>query len=564
MLAIKRWVRRVLGPMALLCASALHAQWQASTGPAGASLGAVVGGDVERYVRALAVAGIVAPIPWAIRPFGPDDLSKFLRDSVARTHPWQPALKAAIAPHAAIGGVALASYNSGFPWGSNDGALWQGRGATGATGVAAVLRWRFLSAVAAPIAFSAQNASYRLQDQPLTNISPLADPLLARGIDLPQRMGTSDYSRVNGGESSLRLSYQSLTLGISTASLGWGTGEAFPAIFGANGGGFPHIFFGTRGRGINFPTLARFNLRYVLGVLDQSPWSPVRGSETFIDASQPGTRRIGTGFTASVLPAFLPGLELGASRFYHSPYLAPADRWDAWSKPFEGIFKRSFVNRAGNPGDANGDADNQLASLFARWTFPSRGAEATFELFREDHSWDSRDQALEPENNGAVMASIRAITERRADRLSMLTLEYFDGDIRPIAQARAQGALYVHSVLTQGHTQRGQLLGTPIGGGAIAGQRVAWERFTESGSIRANLQRWRNRALRPTNVESLYPAADRAVGSTHDWIIDGSVGLTRYRRARALSSELGVAWAGQWQLNSSRVNFYARTSWSIF
>jgi hypothetical protein len=202
--------------------------------------------------------------------------------------------------------------------------------------------------------------------------------------------------------------------------------------------------------------------------------------------------------------------------------------------------------------------------LFARWAFPSRGAEATFELFREDHSWDSRDQAQEPENNAAVLASLRAITERRADKLSMLTLEYFDGDVRPIAQARAQGALYVHSVLTQGHTQRGQLLGTPIGGGAITGQRVAWERFTPRGSLRANLQRWRNRALRPTNVESLLPPAERAVAATHDWILDGSIGVTRYRRSRALSSEIGVAWAGRWQLASGRTNLYARTSVSVF
>lgn len=542
----------------------LHGQWQANTGPSGAAMGAVVGGDVERYMRALALAGIIKQLPWAVRPFGPDDLGSMLSDTTTRPHPWRQQMQATLTQRARVGGIALATVNSGFPWGSNDGPMWQGRGVTTAVGGAASVRWRFFSAVAAPVAFSAQNASYPLQAQPLTIISPLADPLLARGIDLPQRMGTRAYSRVDGGESTLRLNFGAGTFGISTASLGWGTGEAFPALFGANAGGFPHLFAGTRDRGVNLMGIGRFSARYVLGVLEQTPWSPVQGSETYIDVAQPGTRRIGVGFNVSVMPEFVPGLEFGASRFYHSPYLRAQERWNAWSKPFEGIFKRSFADRVGGPGDANGDADNQLASFFARFALPARGAEATFELFREDHSWDSRDQAQQPENNSAVMASVRAVTERSAGRLSMLTFEYFDGDIRPIAQVRQQGAIYVHSVLTQGHTQRGQLLGAPIGGGAIAGQRASWERFTPAGSYRANVQRWRNRAMRPTNVEGLYPAAGTQAAGSHDWILDASFGITRYRSSRALSAEAGIAWAGVWQMQSSRTNLYARTSWSIF
>ena len=541
----------------------LVAQWQANTGPAGAALGAVVGGDVERYLRALTLAGIVKPLPWAVRPFSPQDLVSLLRDSTRADHPWRHAMDSSLAPRAALGIVAITSANSSFPWG-DDGAMWQGRGLTGAIAGAATFRYGVFSGIAAPLAFSAQNAAFPLLAQPLTSISPFADPLLARGIDLPQRMGNGSYSRVDGGESSFRLQVSRVTAGVSTASEGWGTGEAFPAIFGSNAGGFPHVFIGTPGGGIHIARIGRFSGRYILGILDQSPWSPVRGSETFVDIASPGTRRIGAGVDLSFMPDIFPGLELGASRFYHSPYVNGSKRWSAWSKPFEGIFKKSFESRPGAPGDANGDADNQLASFFARWIFPSRGAEATVELFREDHSWDARDEAQEPENNSAVMASIRAVTERSAGRLSLLTFEFFDGDITPIAQARAQGALYVHSVLTQGHTQRGQLLGAPIGAGAIAGERIAWERFTAAGSYRVNIQRWRNRALRPTHPEGLFPAATTEISGSHDWIVDASVGATRFHRARALSFDAGVAWEAMWQLYSSRTNVYARSSWSFF
>lgn len=543
----------------------LAAQWQASTGPRGAVLGATVGGDVERYVRALALAGIIAPVPWAIRPFGPDDLEKFLQDSAVGAHPWKAAINRALTPRASVGSMLFAGANSGFAWGSNDGAMWQGRGLNTAVGGAATMRWGPFSGVAAPVAFRAQNASFPLMTQPAFGYSKYNDPLFPTVIDLPQRMGNDAYARLDGGESALRMHGLGLVAGITTASLGWGTGEAFPALFGPNAGGFPHLFAGTGGRGIRVPYLGRVNARYILGMLDQSSWSPVQGSQTYVNAQQSGTRRIGTGLNLSFMPQLFPNLELGASRFFHSPFREGTTRWDAWSKPFEGIFKQGFDGRSGGTGDPTGDADNQLASFFARWVFPSRGVEATLEAFREDHNWDSRDLAQEPENNGAVMASIRATTSRRADAIGIVTFEYFDGDVRPIGKVRAQGFLYTHGGLLQGHTQRGQLLGAPIGAGAITGQRVAWERFTPAGSLRFNVQRWRTRALRTENAEGLYPSANYLYPSSHDWIIDGSVAATRYRGGRALTYEGGLAWAGVWQLSDQRrANLYGRVSWSLF
>ena len=542
----------------------LAAQWQSNTGPAGSSLGATVGGDVERYVRALSIAGIVRALPWAARPFGPDELRSILRDSVRAAHPWRAALTRGLSARASLGALGFVSENSGFAWGSNDGPIWQGRGVTGALGVAATLHWGPVSLVAAPLAFSAQNAPYEILTPSVPGVSPFSDASYPNTIDLPQRMGSRAYSRIDPGESTLRVRLPGLVIGLSTASLGWGTGEAFPAILGPNAGGFPHVFVGTTERGIHLPHIGRVSGRYVLGRLDQSAWSPVNGSETFTNYNSPGTLRIGVGVSGGFMPDLLPDLELGVSRFYHSPYFAGSDRWTAWSKPFEGVFKNSFRNRAGGPGDQNGDADNQLASFFARWVFPARGVEATFELLREDHSWDWRDAAQEPEHNSAVLASIRAITHRSASRLGVLTLEYFDGDVRPIAQDRAQGLLYVHTPLLQGHTERGQLLGAPIGPGAIAGERIAWEKFTAAGSTRYVLQRWRPRARRNSDGRGIYINIDQRYPDAHDWIIDGSFESTRYRKSRALTLTAGLAWAGVWQFGSSRSNFYARASWSLF
>lgn len=561
-----RWIVAacISGAVAAVCPAHASGQWQAHTGPATAGMGATVGGDVERYLRAMTMAGLTRPLPWAARPFSAKDVADFVSDSTAGAHPWRAMLRRAAPRGASLGAVVLTSANSGFPWGSNDGPLWQGRGVTGAVGLSMTLRWRGLSAVAAPIAFSAQNASFPLMPQQAFGISPYADPLFPTVVDLPQRMGDGAYFRVDPGESTVRLDAFGLATGITTGSVGWGTGEAFPTILGANAGGFPRLFVGTRAGGLRIPYLGRVTGQYIFGVLAQSPWSSVKGSETYVDQSQSGTRRIGTGLSVSVMPAFFQNLELGVSRFYHSPYRTGANRWDAWSKPFEGLYKKGFQGRSGGSGDPTGDADNQMAAFFARWIFPRRGVEATFELFREDHNWDERDFAQEPENNAAVHASVRAVTSRSATAMGVVTLEYFDGDIRPIAQARAQGFLYTHAGLQQGHTSRGQLLGSPLGAGAITGQRVGWERFTATGSHSAMLQRWRTRGARTLDPEGLSRAVSYLRPNSHDWILDGSVASTRFTGTRALSLEGGVAWAGRWQFDASRTNFYARASWSLF
>ena len=536
-------------------------QWQTSLGPRAAVLGAPVGSDLERYVRTLAIAGIVQPVAWAARDLSPEDLQSLLADSTQR-HPWAVPLRKAIAHPLALGGSAAASYNTGFPWGANDGAQWQGRGATGSVGASASVRIGMLALTAAPLAFVAQNSAFPLM--PTSGFDSVQTGIYAYDIDLPQRFGTGAYSRANGGESSVRLRWAGASIGVSTESEGWGVGESFPAILGPHAGGFPHLYVATQSRGIRIPGVGRVAARYLMGTLSQSAWSPVIGPDSFASIEFPGRRRVAVGAVASLMPAFAPGLELGVSRFYHSPWRNGGRRWDAWSKPFEGILKAGFGDRGQVSFDPTGDIDNQLASLHARWTLPTRGAELSFEYLREDHNYDGRDLAGEPEQNGATAAAARVLTHRASDELSTLTLEYFAGDVRPIAQQRTQGLLYFHGTLRQGHTEQGQLLGSPIGSGAVDGQRVAWERFRADGTLRFMLQRLRTRSKPSTDPERLLRQQPHYDGLAHDWVFDGSVQLTRFRGHATTALEIGVAHSAVFQFLDARTNVYVRASSSLF
>ena len=98
---------------------------------------------------------------------------------------------------------AVLRYNSAFPYGSNDGAVWAGRGLTSALDLGFAFRVGPLSGTFNPIAFSAQNRAFPLQANGSTN--PFADPLFPGNVDRPQRFGARAYSRVDPGESTVRL-----------------------------------------------------------------------------------------------------------------------------------------------------------------------------------------------------------------------------------------------------------------------------------------------------------------------------------------------------------------------
>ena len=184
-------------------AAPLEGQWQSSLGPRGAMLGAPVGSDVERYVRTLSIAGVIEPLSWGTRPLGADEISRLLPASDTAQHPWGLSLRNAASTRGSLGLSGVASVNTGFPWGANDGPLWQGRGVTAALGTAATFRFGALRATFAPVAFIAQNASYRLM--PTAGSNPLQAALRPTDIDLPQRFGTASYARLDAGESNVRL-----------------------------------------------------------------------------------------------------------------------------------------------------------------------------------------------------------------------------------------------------------------------------------------------------------------------------------------------------------------------
>jgi hypothetical protein len=430
------------------------------------------GSAPEEYLRVLQLVGIVPSYPWSVRAFSSDELRKLAPGATA--NPWGG--KFAVRDHAAAfsltGAEAGLVYNSRVPYGSNDGAVWAGRGLTSTFTAGARFAYGPAELIVAPIFFRAQNAQFPIAANGNSGSLAFADARTS-GIDQPQRFGDTPYQRLDPGQSTARLNGFGLTGGFSTANEGWGPSTAEPFLLGNNAAGFRHLFFGTA-RPLGLAGIA-VHTRVIAGKLDQSEYSPppVQGRGRYL-----------SGIVGVVTARQLPGLELGAGRLFHNYFADSSVTLGKVLRPvYQGLLKKG---RAEALGTTTGDEpDNQLASLFARWVFPASGVEVYGEYGREDSGYDLRDVILEPDHDVGIIVGFKKGWRRPSGALSVLSAEIFNDRLSHLNPVRPQSVPYIHTPILEGHTERGQILGAPDlrGGG---GESLNFESYTANG--RASVQ----------------------------------------------------------------------------
>ena len=460
------------------------------------------GSEGERYLRTLQVAGLAPATHWSIRPFSSSAIARIApRDSL---HPWSAEYHSHLESRLWVRPVAPelgAIFNSTFPYGMNDGPVWAGRGftVTASAGVEGAIGP--LDFVIAPQFFRAQNAAFPLAPTGYGGPLAFADPQRPTTIDLPQRFGDAAYQRLDAGQSSVSLNLFRLTVGASTANEVWGPAVESPFLLGNNAAGFAHLFAGTDGPISAGPVT--FGVRVIAGRLDQSDYSSTLYA---------GRRRSLAGIVATVGIRQLPGLEVGAGRLFENVYPdSGAGLRDILRPLFENFLKVNVAEQQ-SPGSSR-STENQIASAFARWLLPDAGVELYGELGREDHSYDTRDLILEPDHDFSYMVGLQRVWRRSGGDLLAVRGELLNTEISHLNLVRAQTPPYVHTPITQGHTQLGQLLGAP--GGFGGGTTVVAVDWVNAGGRRSIT--WR-RVMREPILNTTDPR-DVIQAVTADWVI---------------------------------------------
>jgi hypothetical protein len=464
--------RELLLLLTCFCGTLAMSGRLAAQAPQTTTLDFATGSEYEDYLRVLQVAGIEELRPWSIRGFSPGAINRMATADSAG--PW--ALRKNFrGDNLTAGSLHLGTIvNTSFPYGANDGPVWAGRGITLVASGGVAGRLGPLSFSLSPKAFVTSNAAFDLV--PNGQSGPLAfnNGSFPSFVDYPQRFGAKSYSRLDPDASSIRFDSRFVSLGVSTGNEWIGPATEFPFLLGTNAPGFPHVFVGT-GTPVNL-FLAKVQARVIWGKLYQSDFSPVSGSTHYDSVAEPGTVRLMASSEIVILPRGVPGLEFGFARFLHVPNRVSEPSASFWKKPFKTFFLKNEYAQ----GDSAG-ADNQLASAFFRWAFPRSGVELYGERGYEDQFYDFRDFIQDPDNEREYMLGFQKIVRRSTTTLDVLKTELTNYQLPSIARVRVQGLIYVHGVLRQGHTNRGQLLGSSAGVGAAAASTISWTRYSPRG-----------------------------------------------------------------------------------
>jgi hypothetical protein len=350
---------------------------------------------------------------------------------------------------------AMGQHNSAYPRAMLNGLRWAGRGLSTEVGGGVAASWGPLSAALAPRLAHHENRPFKILPVTHPGTSSYAWYWRPTNIDWPQRFGAGTVSWIHPGESYVRLDAYGAALGFSTETLRWGPARRNPLLMSGGAPGFPHVFLGS----------ARPVGVWIGDLSVELSWGHLAESDFFDDDPANDTRLL-AGLVAALELRWVPGLTLGFSRAYSRTL--PPGGWpilDYITEPFAAPLSNKFGDEFA--------ADNDMASVFARWIFPAVELEIYGEFARDDLWEDWTHLLMAPEHSGALTFGLQKLLPVGSDpddeRRVRVAAEVTSLNISNTQRGGTGDVLfYTHSRVAQGHTHRGQLLGAPIGPGSDA------------------------------------------------------------------------------------------------
>jgi hypothetical protein len=445
---------------------------------------------------------------------------------------------------AAIAPEALIVLNSGYPRGRNDGAIWAGKGATVAVSAGALVRWGPLTATLYPTVYRVGNADFALAPVPAGAAFPFVYPHYGGDIDYPQRHGDEAFTKFDWGQTGVRIDLGAFTAGIGTENIWLGPAFRNGVIMSSAAPGFPHLDVGT-GRPV-WIGVGSLEVRGLYGVLQESE---------YYDTNSGNNTRFLARLALNYQPKWIPGLWVGGQRVAYKKW-SQTGAQDVLA-PFGRFFREAV--RDPNTGVVINDSLDQLLSVHARWVFPQVGFEAYLEWARNDFSGNLRDFLLEPDHSSGYTVGLSKTLSSGEGTIALRGELTHLGRLLP-REVRASPTYYVHGLVSQGYTHRGQLLGAWIGPGSNS-EFFGIDRYDSGGRVGLFLERVR------FDDDAYFATVGPALGREgHE--VELTVGLSVYRFVGPV--DLGVSFSVSRDLNRyfevrndvTNVNAQLRVAWS--
>ncbi|GHU92357.1 hypothetical protein FACS189479_01050 [Spirochaetia bacterium] len=281
-----------------------------------------IGSDTERYYDFLALQGLTERPYLNYRTLS-DSAWNITPDAA---HPWQE-MNLGGKKRNLFGDVFMRIYgpelfmsvNTTAPYGQNDGALWQGRGFnTSLTGGIRFTGYGVELTFKPQLAFS-QNAGFDLIPREMSGAN-YAGKAADYGyfwsrVDAPQRFGDEPFFVYDWGDSEIRYTWKTLTVGFGTEAIWLGPSYLNSILQSNNAPTYPKLDIGVKRQPITIP-----RINWYMGDIEFRIWTGYLSESDYFDNDDSNDHRMFHGLSFAYAPSFLPGLTLFANRVCIVPW----------------------------------------------------------------------------------------------------------------------------------------------------------------------------------------------------------------------------------------------------
>lgn len=346
----------------------------------------------------------------------------------------------------------FSSYNTKAPFGVNDGALWQGRGYNTSMTTGLRLEGYGFELTLKPQLSWSENLEFEIMPSKRGN----GFGHYYTNCDAPQRFGDSSFWTYDWGDTEIRWSWNTFTVGFGTQSVWLGPNYLYPLLLSNNAATFPKFDVGLRKTSVTIPWidyyLGDIEGRFVIGKLSESDYFD---NDTSNDKNQLVL------WSVSFAPSFVDGLTVGLNKVCISKwddsrardYLNPFYAQNRWRKD---IF--------GNNGE------DQKASITVDWLFEKVGTEFYAEVGIDDYLSEGLKffgYARYPFHTMSYSVGMEKslVISKSKNLYGKFNFEWNNTEPSQDYQMWGPYNFGTHSQILQGYTNRGQWLGSGIGYG---------------------------------------------------------------------------------------------------
>ena len=292
-------------------------------------------------------------------------------------------------------------------------------------------------------------------------------------IDMPERFGTKRHNSTNLGQSSIRLNWKNISIGLSNENIWWGPSIRNSIMMSNHAKGFKHITLNTT-KPIS-TLIGNFEWQIITGRLENSGFTPPRtdfeyaGTKLYVPKKNQMNRtddwRYLQGFVFSYSPKWVKGLSLGLIRWVqmYSALVKGKYWWLEGNPTYFPAFQNFFRK---NDKYENYEAQtNQAAGLFFRWMWKDSNAEIYAEFHHNDSKQNLRDLLLDSDHSRAATIGLQKVFNIKDDNF-LFNWEWTQMEQTASRLIRNAGSWYEHAWVYDGYTNNGEVLGSSIGPGS--------------------------------------------------------------------------------------------------